>query len=53
MFDRQAACRAFSREWVNTGKRNAARMAMIATTMSSSVRVKPRERATGISSGVV
>src|SRR5258708_37752410 len=40
----QADCRAFSRAWANTGKRIAARMAIIAITTSSSIRVKPPVR---------
>src|SRR5438067_252074 len=40
--ERQAAWRAFSRAWAKTGKRIAARMAIIAITTSSSIRVKPR-----------
>src|SRR5690349_4642302 len=36
--------RADSRAWANTGKRMAARMAMMAITTSSSIRVKPRLR---------
>src|SRR5207245_2826208 len=43
--ERQTACRAFSRAWAKTGKRIAARMAMIAITTSSSISVKPRPRA--------
>src|SRR5437660_8548270 len=41
MFERQVVCRAFSRACANTGNRIAARMAMIAMTTSSSIRVKP------------
>src|SRR6266852_1436807 len=41
---RQADWRAFSRAWAKTGNRIAARMAMIAMTTSSSIRVKPRCR---------
>src|SRR6266487_3475693 len=37
----QAVCRAFSRAWAKTGNRIAARIAMIAITTSSSIRVKP------------
>src|SRR5438034_4732794 len=37
----QVAVRAFSRAWANTGKRIAARMAMIAITTRSSIKVKP------------
>jgi hypothetical protein len=33
--------RAFSRAWLNTGNRIAARMAIIAMTTSNSIRVKP------------
>src|SRR5690348_14377292 len=40
--ERQDACRALSRAWANTGKRIAAKMAIIAITTSSSIRVKPR-----------
>src|SRR6266700_1176393 len=42
MFERQLACRAFSRAWAKTGKRIAARMAIIAITTRSSMRVKAR-----------
>src|SRR5204862_398498 len=38
----QVAFRAISRAWAKTGKRMAARMAMIAMTTSSSMSVKPR-----------
>jgi hypothetical protein len=41
MFDWQLACRAFSLALANTGKRMAARTAMIAMTTSNSVSVKP------------
>src|SRR5438128_1158538 len=41
MFDMQAAIRAFSRAWAKTGKRIAARMAIIAITTRSSISVKP------------
>src|SRR5688572_23480150 len=41
-FDRQPVARAFSRAWAKTGKRIAARMAMIAITTSNSIKVKPR-----------
>src|SRR5687767_4307337 len=41
MLERQAVCRAFDRAWAKTGKRMAARMAIIAITTSSSIRVKP------------
>src|SRR5438445_2377328 len=40
--DRHIVWRAFSLAWAKTGKRMAARMAMIAMTTSSSIRVKPR-----------
>src|SRR5579884_3921157 len=40
MLERQAVCRAFSRAWANTGKRMAARMAIMAITTRSSIRVK-------------
>src|SRR5436853_2306312 len=40
--ERQEAARAFSRAWAKTGKRIAARMAIIAITTRSSIRVKPR-----------
>src|SRR2546426_10963872 len=40
----QLAWRAFSRAWAKTGNRIAARMAIIAITTSSSIRVKPRWR---------
>src|SRR5687768_15912263 len=39
---KQVACRALSRAWAKTGKRIAARMAIMAITTSSSMRVKPR-----------
>jgi len=42
MFDEHLARRAFSRARANTGNRIAARMAMIAMTISSSMSVKPR-----------
>ena len=38
-FDWQEACRAFSRAWAKTGKRIAARMAIMAMTTRSSLRV--------------
>src|SRR5437870_2255056 len=38
-FDRQPACRAFSFAWAKTGKRIAARMAIMAITTSSSISV--------------
>src|SRR5437870_4741889 len=41
MLLKQLACRAFSRAWAKTGMRIAAKMAMIAITTSSSIRVKP------------
>src|SRR5258708_5977501 len=44
-FDWQLAWRDFSRAWAKTGKRIAARMAMIAITTSNSIRVNPRRRA--------
>src|SRR6266511_542103 len=37
----QLDCRAFSRAWAKTGKRMAARMAMMAMTTSNSMSVKP------------
>src|SRR5689334_16430339 len=40
MFERSLACRAFSRAWAKTGKRIAARIAIIAITTSSSINVK-------------
>src|SRR5689334_20828750 len=40
-FDWQLACRAFSRAAAKTGKRIAARIAIIAITTSNSIRVKP------------
>src|SRR5262249_5953154 len=39
--------RAFSRAWAKTGKRIAAKMAMMAMTTSSSIRVKPERRDDG------
>src|SRR5438552_12692456 len=42
--ERHADCRAFSRAWANTGKRIAARIAMIAITTRSSMRVNPDAR---------
>src|SRR3954468_15561798 len=39
--ERQLAVRAFSRAWAKTGNRIAARIAMMAMTTSSSIRVKP------------
>src|SRR5687768_495890 len=41
MFEMQDAARAFSRAWAKTGKRMAARIAMMAMTTSSSISVKP------------
>src|SRR5262245_55448500 len=41
------AARAFSHAWAKTGKRIAARMAMIAITTSSSIRVNPCRRCMG------
>jgi len=41
MFEAQAVWRAFSRALANTGKRIAARIAMIAITTSNSMSVKP------------
>src|ERR1044071_7119611 len=43
MLETQVIARAFSRAWANTGKRIAARIAIIAMTTSSSISVKPRE----------
>jgi len=42
--ERQLVWRAFSRALAKTGKRIAARIAMIAMTTRSSIRVKPRLR---------
>src|SRR5690242_9878193 len=42
LLERQEAVLADSRAWAKTGKRIAARIAMIAMTTSSSMRVKPR-----------
>src|SRR5712692_6608728 len=42
MFERQLACRAFSRAWAKTGNRIAARIAIIAITTRSSMRVNAR-----------
>src|SRR5712691_5322401 len=39
--DRQLVWRAFSRAWAKTGKRIAARIAIMAITTSSSIRVNP------------
>src|SRR5438445_4271916 len=44
-FDRHILERAFSRARAKTGKRIAARMAMMAITTSNSIRVKPERRA--------
>src|SRR5688572_24511193 len=44
VLERQLVARALSRAWAKTGKRMAARMAMIAITTSSSISVKPRRR---------
>jgi hypothetical protein len=41
---RQVVCRAFSRALAKTGKRIAARMAIIAITTSNSIKVKPLDR---------
>jgi hypothetical protein len=41
MFERQDAPRAFSRAWAKTGKRIAARIAMMAITTKSSISVNP------------
>ena len=41
-FDAQEVCRAFSRTRAKTGNRIAARMAMIAITIISSIKVNPR-----------
>src|SRR5687768_5947009 len=48
MLDMQALIRALSRAWAKTGKRIAARMAMIAITTSSSISVKAGFRTRGI-----
>src|SRR5437660_1732956 len=50
MLEMQADIRARSRAWAKTGKRIAARMAIIAITTSSSISVKARLRVRGISS---
>src|SRR6266705_1636704 len=42
-FERQVVARAFSRAWAKTGNRIAARMAIIAITTRSSIRVKAEE----------
>src|SRR5689334_25158699 len=39
--ERQLIARAFARAWAKTGKRIAAKIAMIAITTSSSIKVKP------------
>src|SRR5437868_3098585 len=44
ILERHAVWRAFSRAWAKTGKRIAAKMAMMAITTSSSISVKPRRR---------
>src|SRR5436190_16634618 len=44
MFETQVVIRAFSRAWAKTGKRMAARIAMMAITTSSSIRVNARLR---------
>src|SRR5712692_8516522 len=41
MLETQLVIRAFSRAWAKTGKRIAARMAIMAITTSSSIRVNP------------
>src|SRR5262245_19869187 len=41
-FERQEIARALARAWAKTGKRIAAKMAMIAMTTSNSMRVNPR-----------
>jgi hypothetical protein len=41
--ERQVVVRAFSRAWANTGKRIAARIAIMAMTTRSSIKVKARE----------
>src|SRR5260370_943352 len=41
MLERQVAARAFSRAWAKTGKRMAAKIAMMAITTRSSMSVKP------------
>src|SRR5438034_11201312 len=43
MFERQLACRAFSRAWAKTGNKIAARIAIIAITTRSSISVKPHQ----------
>src|SRR5438094_6801463 len=42
MLERHVVWRALSRAWANTGKRIAAKMAMIAITTRSSISVNPR-----------
>jgi hypothetical protein len=44
MLERQAVCRAFDLACAKTGKRIAARIAMIAITTNSSINVKPARR---------
>src|ERR1043165_2972178 len=44
MLERQEVWRAFSRAWAKTGKRIAARIAIMAITTSSSISVKPARR---------
>src|SRR5437667_10379324 len=46
-FDVQVVLRALSRAWAKTGNRIAARIAMMAITTSSSIRVKPRRHVRG------
>src|SRR6476660_8896228 len=41
LLERQVVWRALSRAWAKTGKRIAARMAIMAITTSSSIKVKP------------
>src|SRR5687767_15342117 len=50
---KQEVCRALARAWAKTGKRMAARMAMIAITTSSSIRVKALRRISGSPCGSV
>src|SRR5215212_3684496 len=47
IFERQTERRACSRAWAKTGKRIAARIAMIAITTSNSMSVKPRRAGIG------
>src|SRR5689334_9476608 len=49
--DWQLACRAFSRAWAKTGKRIAARIAMMAMTTSSSMSVKAPRCLVGVDIG--